>query len=412
MADYLRRFDATPAAERWPLVRRWMSEEPRAFFDELRRNRPVLATPEVTLAVRFSDCRDILLRHDIFSVALYKPKQGDYWMAQDDTAVHWREKSIMQAVLDREDIPKIRTYVANKAAALIAAAPGEMDIVSGLTRTVPLALVQDWFGFADSDPAELKRWSYWNQMDAFWNQPFDAIAVRDPHKIVAEREAANEAMRAYLIGLIQRRAGELQAGRGGTDPVSRLLILSSSKALKFDPSRVVLNVGGLLIGAVETTSHAAVNALAMLMERPDDLAGARAAAAQDDPAAVDGFVFEALRFNPPFPYFFRVCEQDTALSRGGEHETGIAKGTTVLAVAGSAMFDTEAFPDPDRFDPTRGLGNSFHFGLGLHECLGRAIGEVMIAEIVRQSLRSNGLACGPVDNQGGPVPESWQWRWN
>ena len=145
MADYLHRFDATPAAERWPLVRRWMSEEPRAFFDELRRNRPVLATPAVTLAVRFSDCRDILLRHDIFSVALYKPKQGDYWMAQDDTAVHRREKSIMQAVLDREDIPKIRAYVADKAAALIAAAPGEMDIVAGLTRAVPIALVQDWF---------------------------------------------------------------------------------------------------------------------------------------------------------------------------------------------------------------------------------------------------------------------------
>jgi hypothetical protein len=36
----------------------------------------------------------------------------------------------------------------------------------------------------------------------------------------------------------------------------------------------------------------------------------------------------------------------------------------------------------------------------------------MIAEIVRQGLRLNGLACGPVDNRGGPVPESWQWRWN
>ena len=40
MAHYLHRFDATPVAERWPLVRRWMSQEPLAFFDELRRRRP------------------------------------------------------------------------------------------------------------------------------------------------------------------------------------------------------------------------------------------------------------------------------------------------------------------------------------------------------------------------------------
>ena len=79
---------------------------------------------------------------DIFSVALYKPKQGDYWMAQDDTAVHWREKSIMRAILDREDIPDIRTFVAHKAAELLAAAGGSMDAVPGLTRAVPLALVQ------------------------------------------------------------------------------------------------------------------------------------------------------------------------------------------------------------------------------------------------------------------------------
>src|SRR5260370_9163927 len=105
-------------------------------------------------------------------------------------------------------------------------------------------------------------------MDACWNQPFGGISVPDPHKIVAEREAANEAMRAYLIGLIQRRAGELQAGRGGTGPVSRLLILSSSKALKFHPSREGPNLGGLLISAVWATSHPPVYTFAMLIQLP------------------------------------------------------------------------------------------------------------------------------------------------
>ena len=79
-------------------MRRWMSEEPRAFFDELRRNRPVLATPEVTLAVRFSDCRDILLRHDVFSVALYKPKQGDY-LSLDGARRH-RRALARQRIMD------------------------------------------------------------------------------------------------------------------------------------------------------------------------------------------------------------------------------------------------------------------------------------------------------------------------
>jgi cytochrome P450 len=76
------------------------------------------------------------------------------------------------------------------------------------------------------------------------------------------------------------------------------------------------------------------------------------------------------------------------------------------------MFDPQAVANPDTFDPGRGPGNQFHFGHGLHECLGRAIASVMIPEIVRQSLRLNNLVTQPVDYKGGPVPEAWQWRWN
>ena len=412
MGTYLQRFDATPPAGRWPLVRGWIFGEPLPFFAELRQERPVLVLPELTLATQFDDCTGILLRHDLFSVALYKPKQGDYWMDDDDTAAHWREKSIMKAILDREEIPAIRTYVANKAAALLAAAGGTMDAVAGLSRAVPLALVQDCFGFSHSDAALLRKWSYWNQIDAFWNQPFDALAWPDPAKVVDERESANKEMAIYLIALIAAREAELKLGITAHDPVSRLLALSSSKAVDFDLKRVVINVGGLLIGAVETTSHAVVNALEVLLGRPDILAQARAAAMSEDASAVDGFVFEALRFKPAFPYFFRTCEQDTVIGRGTGHATAIAKGTTVLAVTHSAMFDPRAFANPDNFDATRDLGNVFTFGRGLHECLGIAIGQVMIPEIVRQSLRLNNLTTGTVDYKSGPVPEAWQWTWH
>ena len=79
------------------------------------------------------------------------------------------------------------------------------------------------------------------------------------------------------LGLVALREGEIKLGVEHHDPVSRLLRLSSSKAVNFDLKRVVENVGGLLIGAVETTSHAVVNALDTLMQRPDVLANAHAA---------------------------------------------------------------------------------------------------------------------------------------
>lgn len=412
MASYLERFDQTPVARRWALARRWMFEESLPFFAELREHRPILVTPEATLVARFADCREVLLRHDVFSVALYRPKQGDYWMAQDDTPIHWREKSIMRAVLDREQVPEIRTFIGTKAAALLAEAGGEIEAVSGLTRAVPIALVQERFGYADSDPKELLEWSHWNQYDAFHNQPFDAVVRPDPAAITAKREAANARMRDYLIKLVQRRAGELKAGQDNHDMVSRLLRLVFSKALQFDPTRVVLNVGGLLIGTVETTSQAVIHSLAQLLGRPDVLARARAAAAQDDPEAVDGFVFEALRFHPIAPHMFRVCEAATTLARGTDHATEIPPGTIVLPLVQSAMFDETAFAEPDRFDPTRPLGNTFHLGYGLHECLGRPIARVLVPEIVRQCLRLPGLeAIGPIDYAGGPFPEAYRLRW-
>jgi cytochrome P450 len=412
MASYLEQFDQTPTESRWPLVRRWMFEEPLPFYAELRACRPILEMPQLTLVTRYDDCVTILRRHDAFGVDLYKPKQGDYFMAQDDTAAHWREKSIMKAILDFEQLPAIRAFVAAKAAALLQAGGGTIDAVDGLSRAVPIALVQEWFGYTDSNPQDLFEWSYWNQIDTFWNQPFDSVVVPDQAAIVQKREAALVGMRQYLIGLVTKRGEDLKEGKTNTDPVTRLLRLSLSGALQFDVPHVVLNTGGLLIGAVETTSHAVINALEGILARPEISAAARAAAAAEDPTGFDGYVFEAIRFKPAFPYFFRTCHQPTMLCGDTEFAKVIQPDATVLAVTHSAMFDPAIFPDPDRFDATRPPGDMFHFGLGIHECLGRAIGSVMIPEIVRQCLRLPDLhADGPVDRRGGPVPESYKLSW-
>lgn len=412
MDSYLDRLDQTPPSQKWRNVRGWMETEPLPLYAELRQFRPVLALPEVTLATRFSDCTAVLRQHDVFSVALYKPKQGDYWMAEDDTPRHWREKGVMQSILDLDNLGDVRRFVAQTASVILQQANGELDVVRPLCRGVPIKLVQERFGFDDSDPDKLVEWSYWNQRDAFHNQPFDSIVVDDPEAITENRKRAGKELGEYLAGLLQRRASDLQAGRDKGDPVTRLLKLSMSGAMQFDAVRVAQNVGGLLIGAVETTSHAIVNAIDVLLGRPDVRSKAVEAAKSGDASEFDGYVFEALRFKPAFPYFFRVCEKPTKLAAGTDYEHDVVVGTIVMPVTHSAMFDEEAFPNPNAFDPTRSETNMFHFGMGLHECLGRHIGREMIAETVRQVLLlPNVEALAPPDRQGGPVPESYRLRW-
>lgn len=407
MTDYLKALDAAPPEQRWPMARQWLFGEPLPFFAQLRAERPVLVTPEVTLAARYADCDLILRRYDDFGVDLYKPKQGGYWMAQDDTAQHWREKSIMRAVLNREDIPAIRDYVGRKTAELLTRGGGSLEIVEAITRAVPAALVQDWFGYAMADAGDLIEWSYWNQQDAFHNQPFDHRP--DAADVIRHREASDVALAVYLGALIAERAAEVKLGGHRDDPVTRLLKLSFSGGVKFDLEQVLSNVGGLLIGAVETTSHCAVNALATLFAQPRALAGALAAV--DDRDAFDGYVFEALRFAPAFPYFFRTCHRPSALALGTPFATEVPVGATVLAVTHSAMFDGAVFPDPDRFDPTRPRTDEFTFGMGLHECLGRPIAQVMLPEIVRQCLKLKGVApAAPPQFEGG-VPERYTLTW-
>jgi cytochrome P450 len=408
--SYLAQIDAASPAERWPMVRHWLYAEPLSLFAELRAERPVLVMPELTFCTRHADCTLILRRHDVFGVDLYKPKQGDYWMAQDDTARHWREKSIMRAILDFEELPALREWVGTETASRLKAANGHIEYVRQIGRGVPAAMVEHWFGFTDGDPDKLIDWSYWNQQNAFHNQPFDAPGPVSPADIESNMSRGNIMMALFIGRLVLTRSIAVKLGSEANDSVSRLLKLCFSDGLKFNLKQVLFNLGGLLIGAVETTSHGTTNALEFLMADPARFSAAKAAAG--DPATFDGFVWEALRYRPAFPYFFRTCHRPTVLAGGTAHATEVPAGTTVLAVTHSAMFDEAGFSNPDVFDPARDHSDCFTLGQGMHECLGRAIATQMLPEMLRQMLLLPGLkAVGPVDNQGTKVPQKWGLAW-
>src|SRR6266704_3534214 len=103
-ASYLDGIDRESAQTRLALVRRIMADDPLSFFKELRAHRPVLVLPECTLVALYDDVIEMLNMPKVFTVALYEPKMANgYMMMHDDDALHYREKSLMQGLLNRDD---------------------------------------------------------------------------------------------------------------------------------------------------------------------------------------------------------------------------------------------------------------------------------------------------------------------
>lgn len=403
---YLTELAALAPKDRWPRARALVTEDPRGFFAELRAHAPIYETPEVTLLAKRADVIEALSVPRVFTVDLYKPKMGDFMLALDETVVNYRDKSVMRAILTWDDLPRVRALVVEVSNALLdGAACGNIDLVSQFARIVPLRVVQRYFGI-DGPDADLLEWSYANQMDQFNNLPYDGRP--DADAIHAAAEAARVKLRELFARLIPARLAAIKDGTAPDDMLTRILKLNLPESAAFGMDRVVINVGGLLIGAIETTAEAVVNALAELFARPEALAGARAAAVAGDDDTLAGYVWEALRFSPIVAFMFRAAASTYTLARGTAREKVIGTGTVLLPLSLSAMFDPDFVEEPEAFRANRPFHTYLHFGYGHHECLGRHVGAVMIPGMVKQVLRRPAARpLGPVDMGGTPFPQSW-----
>lgn len=451
MTDYLAEFDRAQPEDQYPLVHGWIKSEPLAFFEQLRSERPVLITPVCTLVARFTDVRDMLQMPRIFTVDLYKPKMGvtgpddGYLMAHDDNALHYREKSLMQGLLNRDDLPHIRMLVEASAREILEQANGSIEFVNDYCRTVPVRLVQDYFGLDGVDGDDLIEWSYWNQYDAFNNQPFDLLTEEQDRYIVERHEAVSEKLSVYVASLLIRKLlvgkttgwlrvmlsvpkrillslfGMTMKPRPDTI-ATRMLRSSFAKNVDFSLVRQGVNAGGLLIGAIETTQQAVAQAVAFFIDRPELMRQAKQAASYEDRTEFDALVWEALRFVPIRPDIFRKAAVDYTIAKGTEHETEVKKGTIVRLLTQSAMFDSFAYDNADQFNPDRTTYHNFVFGFGQHQCLGKYVAMVLVPEMVRQAILLPQLAAdGPISyerNEGplagkmdGPFPEKYAIKW-
>jgi cytochrome P450 len=377
------------------------------FFKELRDARPILQSPLATLVAQFRDVEEILHREEVFSVSPYLPRMmgviGPFVLSQDITPGYDHDISVLRIVVRREDLARVKDIVSRHAAEIVTElfqGGGPVDIVRTLTRKVPVRLADEYLGLSAPHDEQMMAWARACFREFFLNLLNDPV-VRAP------AVAAGAEMRQRLDALLaDRRASDTD---GKDDVMGRLLRLQrAGDVAGLDDDGVCRTLMGLVIGMVETTSQAAVQALLVLFSRPDVLASAAAAAKADDDDALSNLVFEALRFRPINPMVARVAKDDYSLAAGEPHRALIQKGTTVFALTWSAMFDPRVLEAPEEFRPDRPDCHYMHFSTGRHACFGRYISRIQVPQILKPLLKLEGLRATGAPEYDGTFPERLQ----
>ena len=393
------------AAAQFQFIMNQIEHNALPFLKELRDCRPILQSAMATLVTRFRDVEEILHRETIFSVSPYLPRMmgviGPFVLSQDINPRYDHDISIMHLVVRREDLARVKDITARRAAEAVGAlfqGGGPVDIVQTLTRKVPVQLAHEYYGFFAPRDEQMMAWARACFREFFINLLNDP-AVRAP------AVAAGVEMRERLDGLLAERRVSEDEGRD--DVMGRLLRLQRAGGVAgLDHDGVCRTLMGLVIGMVETTSQAAVQALLVLFSRPDALTSAAAAALTDDDDALSDLIFEALRFGPINPMVVRVADADYTLAAGEDHQTLIRKGTTIFALTWSAMFDQRVLDAPDEFRPGRPDYHYLHFATGQHACYGRYISRVQITQILKPLLKLKGLRPAASPTFDGTFPET------
>jgi cytochrome P450/ferredoxin-NADP reductase len=251
---------------------------------------------------------------------------------------------------------------------------GAVDLAEDLAWPMPFDVFFHVMGLPsrrEQDPEQLARR---NQLER-WTHELKDRAPGTPH-LTPVAKAATAGVQQYFIDLLEERR------RHGRDDLVTHLVRSDVDGVPFVSAEVTptSEVSGLMLvlflGGVESTAGLTGNLLKLLVENPD-----QRALLQRDPTLIPAAIEEALRYITPLQLTARTTSREVTL-----HGVTIPAGGRVVLVTGAANRDERQFPDPDRFDITRGRSRHLGFGEGVHGCLGAPLARLEARIALEEAL--------------------------
>jgi cytochrome P450 len=374
------------------------------LFRFMRKHKPIISTKDTTVVALAEDVKEVLGDPARFTAGLYGPKMeavtGPFILGVDDTPLYHHDHAAMDRAVRREDMPLLGDAMLGYCRELVAAAGDKIDVVSELADPALIRAIDDYFGTPGPDAETQARWA----RDIFWELFINVNNLAETR----ERALADAAeWRTHLDGLIDARKAAIAAGEDVPDDVlTRLLRFKDEGEPNFFDISIRHNMLGNIVGWIPTVSNSLARAVNVLLDRPDELAGAQAAARAGDRELVGQYVWEALRFSPQNFALLRLVEEDQVIAAGTERETTVRAGSTVFAATLSAMHDERAIEDPEDFKVDRPWSDYMLFGFGLHTCYGQQIVKNQLPAMMTALLEGPSIERDGKLKWDGPFPSS------
>jgi cytochrome P450 len=386
-------------------VTRYLFRHPFGVMKFLRRWWPIPSVGGWAAITRFDDVAEAM-QNDKAIATPFGPKMKEmaagpnFVLGMADSAGYQAmHAEIMQAfpLKDNEEI--IAPYSYQEAHRLVSECGGSIDGVGGLLSLVPVLICEKYYGLSIEDKAGFTQWTI----------AMSSYMFGDPTNDPKIKEAAY-AGAALVRPIVDAAIDKAQAGG-----IKGTVIAHFVQRQKEDPEAMPDNVIrgimlGMITGFVPTNTMASGHMLEMLLSKPDWMRQAQKAAKDGDDDLLKGCLFEAMRFWPINPGPFRVAAEDVVIAKGTRREKLIKKGTNLIVMTQSAMFDPRRVDKPDEFNPRREQTKSMLLGFGLHWCIGAPLAHAQITQTFKALLERNNIRRAPgKDGQMtrcGPFPKN------
>ncbi len=303
----------------------------------------------------------------VTAIPVINPRTEPMLPIELDPPQHSKYRALVQPVFSSARIAAIRPTVQSIAEELIQklTAAGGGDMIAGYAEPLSLLTLAAVTGLPVEDAP---LWQGWIRR------------MFNVHDLVG-RDRASQEMGEYIRGLISTRRQH-----PCSDFIS-LLMESEVEGERLTDGDIYSFCTVLFGAGFETTADGMGMMLFYLAEHPQDYG-----LLKQQPELISTAVEEFLRWITPIQIFGRNATREVML-----HGETIPGGEIVALSFGSANYDPEVFPDPERCILDRSPNRHLTFGAGPHLCLGAGVARLEMAvtlEIFTHAIKAFSLSPG------------------